>query len=709
MGRRRAASAVVAAALALAAAAAAEDAAAPREIGTPIITALDVGGVETRSAALMLSGQEAGDLAVSLLPLPLPGDGPRTRVLLVLDIDGASLLAGAEGEQLVTEVYAYALGSGGPDAAAGRDLADSLTRAFVLDLAQLADVLADGGVKFFGHLQLEPGDYSLRLLVRHRQAERFALRVVPMTVPEASAAALVPFSPEPAERWIVVREAGLSRPGLSRPGLSRPTGALSFPATIDGRAWVPATRPRLDGPSGVDLFVLGRGLAPPLRAHAGSGGELMELGLGDVRTVAGPDGMQALAARLSPSGLPPGRHALRLHSQSAPEATLPLVVAAPEATGADAEAQGESAAIRAQPGARPGNSRRTRPAAPSRSRHRAQVRSAYETALAQLAAHDREAARRALSELDPVLVSARDLNRLAQAQLEVALELAGGQVEVMVPMIWLHEQLYVQYYRQRRYLLATHSRRMLLSLADTYLERSRSPEARHLVASALASLGGHLQKFNTLPVAEDLYRRALELDPEHEAPLIGLATIREPYGDHDSAAELLERFLAARPNDPQARLRLAINLRRLGKTERALALLRESVSVPETDWITALAYQELANLHLAGERHGEARAVLEEGLTRHPEVQRLYLQLAALLDRMALAGEAREVLARLDPRAGSSEESPRLRYCNTPTAPFARARRSLAEAALRRLPETDDGLSSALPPPTDPGGPGGSG
>jgi len=77
--------------------------------------AIDLGGLDARSAALMLSAQDAGDLDVAALavPLPMADGGGRSRVTLVVDAGGASLLAAVpeEAAELITEVYAYAVGA----------------------------------------------------------------------------------------------------------------------------------------------------------------------------------------------------------------------------------------------------------------------------------------------------------------------------------------------------------------------------------------------------------------------------------------------------------------------------------------------------------------------------------------------------------------------------------------------------------------------
>ena len=62
----------------------------------------------------------------------------------------------------------------------------ALTQTVGLDLSRTGPVLRQGGVKFFGHLDLLPGDYSLRVLVRNADTGRTVVTMVPVQVPAYS-------------------------------------------------------------------------------------------------------------------------------------------------------------------------------------------------------------------------------------------------------------------------------------------------------------------------------------------------------------------------------------------------------------------------------------------------------------------------------------------------------------------------------------------
>ncbi len=639
-------------------------------------SAIDLGGLDTRSAALMLSAQEAGDLEVSALavPLPDPSEG-LARVTLVVDVAGPSLLEAvpATAAELITEVYAYAL-----DAEAG--LIASLTQAFRLDLEHDRPALAAGGVKFFGSLELPPGDYSLRVLVLQRSSGRLGLRILAVEVPswERGPVLLPPVRREPLGDWILVHAAGETP---------------AFPVTVGGEPWVPSARRDLDAGARADYLLLGKALDQKLRWLDASREPLMAVDLGDPRPVTGgPAGLEALAVELDTATLDAGEYRLRISSGSQASAdSAPLIV----------RLAGDALLA---PAAEPaGLSRRQ-----SRG-HRAvleryeELREGYRLTLGRLASGDRATALEPLIEIESARIgtgATEEQNRLARAEVEIARELSRPDPDRLLTVIWIHESLYRRYHRHKRYLLATHSRQVVSRLAEVYLERDNSPRTRHLVATAMTSLGGYLQQTGSLMAAENAYHDALAHDPDHPAALIGLAAIQESYGQYENAAGALQRLHKARPEDTGVRLRLGVNLRRLGKDRRAVDHLNAAISEPGPDWVAAVAAQELASLHAGDKRLDEALRVLEEAVSRHPQVQRLRVQLAAMLDRAGRRAEALTVLDRLDPTAGSGINSPRLRYSRANSAAITAVRRTLEEEANRGL----SALSFAVRPAETGGG-----
>jgi hypothetical protein len=231
-------------------------------------------------------------------------EGGKAYVPVLVEANGAALLGGLSGSQppatLPVEVYVYALDAAGA-------IQDFLYQSLGLDLAKADPGLRQAGLKFFGHLDLPAGEYSIRTLVRNGATGAFSLRVLPLTVPVfgKGPALLPPLFPEPANRWMIVREA--------------PRGPqVAYPFMARQQPFVPASRPALAAGAEVPLALLGYDLgAGDLKVDARIlAADGREVGSGGVRvlqreaaTAEGPD--RLLAAFRTPR-LPAGEYTLRV-------------------------------------------------------------------------------------------------------------------------------------------------------------------------------------------------------------------------------------------------------------------------------------------------------------------------------------------------------------------------------------------------------------
>ena len=190
------------------------------------------------AANQLMSGEESDAVPTAVLAAPVRSEGEKAYVPVLIEIDGAGLLAGPQPAVLPVEVYLYALDELGA-------VHDFLTQTIGLDLAKAGPSLRQAGIKFFGHLDLLPGDYSLRVLVRNGASGATGLRVVPVHVPTGGEPALLPpLFPEPPSRWLVVRE--------EPRGEQRPS---AYPFLLRSEPFVPASRPVLT-PGRETLMVL---------------------------------------------------------------------------------------------------------------------------------------------------------------------------------------------------------------------------------------------------------------------------------------------------------------------------------------------------------------------------------------------------------------------------------------------------------------------
>jgi VWFA-related protein len=167
----------------------------------------------------------------------------RAYVPVVIEADGPTLLEGSAGAVLPAEIYAYAIDSSG-------SIQDFFSQSLRLDLAKAAPALRRGGLKFFGHLDLPPGEYNVRVLVRNGVTGAYGLRSQPLVVPafgEPAAVLLQPFFPEAPGRWVMVKEAPRQKQLAPPP----------YPFVIQDRAYVPASLPMVPAGQEVAMALVG--------------------------------------------------------------------------------------------------------------------------------------------------------------------------------------------------------------------------------------------------------------------------------------------------------------------------------------------------------------------------------------------------------------------------------------------------------------------
>jgi len=220
-----------------------------------ILAAADqvVGGSDSgavRTALLVAPFRQAGSAAPQ--PPPPPADAgavsaagnaggasnlsrqaasDKAYVPVVIEADGPTLLEGSAGAALPAEIYAYAIDAAGA-------IQDFFSQSLRFDLAKAGPALRSGGLKFFGHLDLPPGEYNVRVLVRNGATGAYGLRSQPLVVPafgEPAAVLLPPFFPEVPGRWVMVREAPRKQQQEPPP----------YPFVIQERAYIPASLPVL--------------------------------------------------------------------------------------------------------------------------------------------------------------------------------------------------------------------------------------------------------------------------------------------------------------------------------------------------------------------------------------------------------------------------------------------------------------------------------
>ncbi len=253
------------------------------------------------AANQVMSGEESDAIATGVLAAPFPSAGEKASVPVLVGIDGASLLAGPAAPSLPVEIYAYALDEGGA-------VHDFFTQTVGLDLAKAGSSVRQNGLELFGHLELLPGDYSLRVLVRNGATGVSGLKVLALHVPafgKGEAALLPPLVPASDRTLVVRQEAEGAR--------------FANPFLLRDQPFVPAARPVLEPGAAVRLVLAGYNLgAGPWKGEAAvadpSGREISGGPLAITGRLDGGEGKpdRAVATFRLPAGLKPGDYELRI-------------------------------------------------------------------------------------------------------------------------------------------------------------------------------------------------------------------------------------------------------------------------------------------------------------------------------------------------------------------------------------------------------------
>ena len=280
----------------------------------------------------------------------------------------------------------------------------------------------------------------------------------------------------------------------------------------------------------------------------------------------------------------------------------------------------------------------------------------------------------------------KDVELLFATEVEVIRSLGQRDIESLVPVLVLHHDAYPMYLDRKKYQLAGHSSRVAASLADLYAREGGTEGSRILGARALTSLGIFGQRVGVQLQGMGLMLHALDFDPTNQAALLGIATVHERTGNYHRAAERLLELLRLAPEHREGRLRMAVNLDRLGETEQARRLLSELTAEAPVDWVATVAYQELGRIHRQAGRLDSAERVFRQGLERFPADGRLRTQLAYLLDIQKRPKEALEVMEKIRDGETSAEPTPRRLYGMGPQEAYHEVVAGLRNSSDARMP-----------------------
>ena len=642
------------------------------------IEAMALAGVESRGAALLLSGQSGGEVEGSVIWATggFSEKGNTASIKVFVEVDGGGLLAGSRRLPVPITIHAYLIRSSGA-------LVDHLSEGILLDNQPQALKIDEAGLKFVGELQASPGLYSLRVLVRNRQTNRFFLarRELDLRFDVGTTPVLLPPMVSEAEgSWVMSIANGLE-PADVQHGIP---GIESWPSAM-----------------------------PVWRADAGLEMVIGSSELGDNRHLSAQlfDGVGRLVGDpvLEVEESLTSRYGLSFYRVSAgapdiPEGRYRFVVFATDSDSGESVSQSLTVLIHNQnttfvwtdPGA-PGvteassaPSALSQPAEPTpEERDERMMRAAYLESLYSWSRGRAVEARGMLAALEhPMGTSASTKNwrRLIMVERIAALEMGRNQPDSLMAIALLHRDMYDWYVARSEFQLARHSWQMASMIARIAPEFEGLDSSLDFSECLLLDLANRMVWSGERDAAQQLLEAASDIAPKSAPVLLGLGALYERSGNTGAAVTEFEALYSAHPEVHEGRLRLAVNRAHLGSTAAAEELLRNLLPETSPMWIRILAFQELGGLLIAEGRIGEAVALLDEGVARIPGNQRLQILLAYALDSAQYPREAATVIEEIGTRSSQQSTSPRYQYSAWPEFDAGRVRETLVASEAVGLP-----------------------
>ena len=244
------------------------------------------------------------DLDLNLLVAPFRSSETMSYVPVIIEVPGRKLLDGHGGNRLNVEFYSYVNDRQG-------SMLDYFSEVVSMEIGRGRQGLQEGGIKYYGHFDLPPGDYRVRVLVRNADTGRTVVTMVPVQVPAYAAddpVLLPPFFMEEQRSWVLVRE--------SSEVSGRQT--VVYPFTVKGEPYVPSAKPMLKPEDQARLCLVAYNLAPGDVAVdvqvTGADGKTLPGGrIAQVeRTATGISGVDKLLATFEPAGLAAGNYVLQI-------------------------------------------------------------------------------------------------------------------------------------------------------------------------------------------------------------------------------------------------------------------------------------------------------------------------------------------------------------------------------------------------------------
>jgi predicted TPR repeat methyltransferase len=174
------------------------------------------------------------------------------------------------------------------------------------------------------------------------------------------------------------------------------------------------------------------------------------------------------------------------------------------------------------------------------------------------------------------------------------------------------------------------------NLLEQTMERSEPP-TRELTLEEAVSIAILLQKNEQLAEAEAVYRRILEVAPNHHHALHYAGVLAHQQGRSDEAVALIEKSLGLVPDRADCYSNLGIVLQAQGRLDEAIDAYQRAISLDPNH---ANAYSNLGVLLRATDKPVEAEAAYRTAIRLDPNHIDAYTNLGILLNGMKRTQEA---------------------------------------------------------------------
>lgn len=188
------------------------------------------------NAEIIVNDIPQDDVRMTALAAAFPDKSGKVQVPVILEADGADMARDFRGSALPVEIFIYAFDSDGV-------VRDRVYQKLSLDLKKVGERLRTSGLKYYGTLNLPPGTYAVKSLLRTGETERRAYTRTDIVVPkpnEVSVTTPVPIDEDP--KAVLVKA---------------PTPNPVSPFQLNGQQFVPSSAAHKGGTQKFAVFIYG--------------------------------------------------------------------------------------------------------------------------------------------------------------------------------------------------------------------------------------------------------------------------------------------------------------------------------------------------------------------------------------------------------------------------------------------------------------------